>query len=128
VDASGTTVNVLVPSNAPLTKYEVGTPTTINLTNPTVLTPAGVVVDNYANVTSLDIVNVPDNKSFTMFDKILTNYIYGGYIIRGKVINTNGVISDSNVDNEWITSYIEVDPSITIRVSPISGGRVVELD
>jgi hypothetical protein len=37
VDASGTTVNVLVPSNAPLTKYEVGAPTTISLINPTVL-------------------------------------------------------------------------------------------
>lgn len=37
VDASGTTVNILVPDNSKLTKYEVGTPTSINITNPTVL-------------------------------------------------------------------------------------------
>lgn len=37
VDASGTTVNVLVPSASVLTKYEVGSPTSINITNPTVL-------------------------------------------------------------------------------------------
>ena len=40
VDASGTTVNVIVPAFAKLTKYELGTPTSVNLTNPTVLTPA----------------------------------------------------------------------------------------
>jgi hypothetical protein len=40
VDASGTTVNVIVPAFAELTKYELGTPTSVNLTNPTVLTPA----------------------------------------------------------------------------------------
>lgn len=71
VDASGTSINVLVPSNAPLTKYELGTPTSINLTNPTVLTPAGVVVDDETSLTSLDIVNIHNNKSFTMFAKIM---------------------------------------------------------
>jgi hypothetical protein len=33
VDASGTTINVNVPSGAPLTKYEVGTPTSVILIN-----------------------------------------------------------------------------------------------
>jgi len=70
VDASGTSINVLVPENAPLTKYELGTPTEISLINPTVLTPAGVVVDSYANLDSLDLINIPNNKSFSMFDKI----------------------------------------------------------
>ena len=72
VDASGTTINISVPQNAPLTKYELGTPTTISIVNPTVLTPAQVVVDHSANISSLEIVNIPDNKSFTMFDKITT--------------------------------------------------------
>jgi hypothetical protein len=71
VDASGTTINVLVPSNAPLTKYELGTPTSVNLTNPAVLTPQGVVVDSSANIDSLNIVNIANNKSFTMFAKIM---------------------------------------------------------
>jgi len=70
VDASGTSINVLVPENAPLTKYEVGTPTSISLINPTVLTPAGVVVDSYGNLDSLDLVNIPNNKSFAVFEKI----------------------------------------------------------
>ena len=73
VDASGTTINVLVPEGAILTKYELGTPTSINLINPTVLQPSGVVVDNYANLNSLELVNIPNNKSFSMFDKITTN-------------------------------------------------------
>jgi hypothetical protein len=71
VDCSGTTINVSVPQNAPLTKYEVGTPTEISLINPTVLAPAGVVVDNFANLNSLDLINIPNNKSFSMFDKII---------------------------------------------------------
>ena len=72
VDASGTTVNVLIPqSGVPLTKYELGTPTSINLTNPAVLTPQGVAVDSSANIDSLDIVNIANNKSFGMFAKIM---------------------------------------------------------
>lgn len=70
IDASGTTVSILVPEHAILTKYEVGAPTTINLTNPTVLTPAGVVVDNYSSLNSLELINIPNNKSFAMFDKV----------------------------------------------------------
>ena len=71
VDASGTTINILVPEGAKLTKYEVGTPTSISLVNPTVLTPAQVSVDSNANITSLDLINIPDNKSFNMFYKIM---------------------------------------------------------
>ena len=71
IDASGTTINILVPEGAKLTKYEVGSPTSISLVNPTVLTPAQVSVDSNANITSLDLVNIPDNKSFNMFYKIM---------------------------------------------------------
>ena len=71
VDASGTTINVLVPEGAILTKYELGTPTSINLINPTVLQPSGVNVDVSTSINSLDIVNILDNKSFTMFAKIM---------------------------------------------------------
>lgn len=71
VDASGTTVNVLVPSNAPLTKYELGTPTSITLINPTTLAPSGIVVDSSTNINSIDIANMPNNTSFNTFAKIL---------------------------------------------------------
>jgi hypothetical protein len=61
VDASGTTVNILLPSNPKVTKYELGTPTKVSLINPIQLTPAGVVVDSSANIDSLDIVGIPNN-------------------------------------------------------------------
>ena len=71
VDASGTFINVLVPKNAKLTKYELGTPTSINIDEPTVLTVGGIKVDNYYNLASLDLINIPNNQSFNMFDKCL---------------------------------------------------------
>jgi hypothetical protein len=61
---------VLVPEGAKLTKYKVGSPTSISLVNPTVLTPVGVVVDSYGNLDSLVIKNIPNTKSYTMFDKV----------------------------------------------------------
>lgn len=70
VDASGTTINVLIPQNAKLTKYELGTPTSISIINPTILQPSGVLVDSYDGLDSLNLINIPNNKSFSMFDKI----------------------------------------------------------
>ena len=37
VDASGTAVNVLIPTGSKITKYELGAPTSISIVNPTVL-------------------------------------------------------------------------------------------
>ncbi len=71
VDASGTTVNVIVPEFAKLTKYELGTPTSVNLTNPTVLTPAQVNVDTSTSIQSIDLINIPNCKSFSTFAKIM---------------------------------------------------------
>jgi hypothetical protein len=80
VDASGTSINVLVPENSKLTKYELGTPTSISLINPTVLTIAGTIVDSYHNVDSLDLINIPNCNSFGMFDKITSvNFSNNGY-------------------------------------------------
>lgn len=71
VDASGTTINVILPANSKVTKYELGTPTQIEITNPTVLQPSGVVVDSSLNISSLELVNIPNNKTFNMFGKIM---------------------------------------------------------
>lgn len=71
VDASGTSINVSIPENSKITKYELGTPTTISIVNPTTLQPAGVVVDSNVSMDSLEIVNIPNNKSFNMFYKIM---------------------------------------------------------
>ena len=71
VDASNTTVNVTVPSGSKLTKYELGTPTSISIVSPTVLQPSGVVIDNHSSINSIELTNVPNAKTYTMFAKIM---------------------------------------------------------
>ena len=71
VDASGVSCNVIIPENAPITKYEVGTPTMVSMINPTSISPNNVVVDSSSSIGSIDLVNIPNNKSFTMFAKIM---------------------------------------------------------
>jgi hypothetical protein len=95
VDASGTSISVLVPENAPLTKYEVGAPTNISLINPTVLTPAGIVVDNYANLDSLELVNIPNNRSFAAFNEVMKNF--GGSLHWGFKMNWSTKIPEVNM-------------------------------
>ena len=75
------------------------------------LTPSNIVIDGYKNLTSLDLINIPDNKSFTAFEKIMSNY-YGG-IVRYKWVNTNNgyygaSVEDSNSANLFITIRIPV--------------------
>jgi len=70
----------LVPTGTKVTKYEVGAPTSISLIDPTVLTPAGVVVDSYANLDSLVIKNVPNTKSYAVFDRVMNMYVVGATI------------------------------------------------
>ena len=132
VDASGTSVNVLVPEGNKLTKYEVGVPTTVSLINPTRIQPngyldngsvvnnGGVVVDSYGNLDSLDLINIPNNKSFTMFDKITQNYILGGFLIGpGKWISNDGILQTNNDQNAFISNRISVIPehSVTLQSS-----------
>lgn len=71
IDASGVSCNIIIPENAPITKYEVGTPTMVSMINPTSISPNNVVVDSSSNIGSIDLVNIPNNKSFTMFAKIM---------------------------------------------------------
>jgi hypothetical protein len=74
VDTSGTTINVILPSNdSPITTYSVGSPTSISITNPTSLTASGVTIESSANLTSLELVNVngSSNVGFNIFGKIM---------------------------------------------------------
>jgi hypothetical protein len=72
VDVSGTTTSVTIPSGSKITKYELGTPTDISIVNPTVLQPSGVLVDDSSNISSLELINIPGNKTFAMFNKIMS--------------------------------------------------------
>lgn len=76
VDASGTSVNVILPANSKINKYELGTPTAIVLDSPTTLVANNIKVDSISNLTSIDITNPPiaNNGStggFHMFGKIM---------------------------------------------------------
>lgn len=132
VDASGTTINVILPTNPKVTKYELGAPTSVNISNPTVLTPSGVVVDSYANITSLDIVNIPNNNTYAMFDKIMSTYVVGGVMHLYKIQNNTvgqysdwGVHTTSPINVENVSSLsIETDSeSYTTHVYLENGTR-----
>lgn len=109
VDASGIDINILVPENAKLTKYEVGKPTEIHLINPTVLQPSGVLVEGCKNIDSLDIVNIPNNNSFSMFEKIMQNYY--GIIFYGITHRYHSNYNDTqaaNTNTFFMTQIIDV--------------------
>jgi hypothetical protein len=93
VDASGTTVSIIMPTEPKVTKYEVGAPTSINLENPTVLQPSGVKVSSYGNLNSLVIKNMPNTKSYTTFGKILKNL--GAEVLLNTYITNNGDTTNS---------------------------------
>ena len=151
VDASGTTVNVLVPTGTKVTNYEVGAPATVSIVNPTQLTPAGVKVDSYHNIDSLDLVNIPDNKSFTMFAKVMEKYVIGGtvtfymkrvggnyqydpskpyYFISSKIILTPGnrITINPGIGNAAIVFYDENDNYIENRSTDTGTPRTVTVE
>jgi hypothetical protein len=76
VYATGTNINVLIPNNSIVTNYELGFPTTVRIITPQELTPAGIVVDGYRNITSIEITKGRGQSSdaYAMFDKIMTSY------------------------------------------------------
>lgn len=71
VNTTGTTLNIVIPENSGITSYSVGAPTEISMINPTSITPAQVTVSDSSNIDSLELVNIPSNKSFAMFGKIM---------------------------------------------------------
>lgn len=73
VDASGTNINVLVPNNSKLTKYELGTPTSVTLISPLYLDNTNIKVDTPTSITDIDIENFATNKGFKTFGKIMYN-------------------------------------------------------
>lgn len=112
VDASNTDVDVLVPINTKITKYELYTPTQISLTNPTVLQPSGVDLYGCKNLDNLIITNISNNKSYAMFEKIMKNYfgelLFGYQFFReedGTYINdvryTSNKMGNNDVDSDW---------------------------
>jgi hypothetical protein len=71
IDASGTSINIVIPDGSKITEYELGTPTAVRIVNPTQLKYTAVKVDNSDSIDSIDIVNIPNNRSFSTFAKIM---------------------------------------------------------
>lgn len=71
IDASGTSINIVIPDGSKITKYELGTPTAVRIVNPTQLNYTAVKVDNSGSIDSIDIINIPNNRSFGTFAKIM---------------------------------------------------------
>ena len=71
LDMSGTTINAILPTSVNLTTYELGTPTAVAIDSPVRLTPTGVKVDSSGSIESIDLLNIPNNKTFTTFAKIM---------------------------------------------------------
>lgn len=72
LDLRGTVVSPIFTNNQSLIQtLKLGTPTSVNIQNPTQLTPSGVTVADSTSITSVDLVNQPNCASFTMFAKIM---------------------------------------------------------
>ena len=99
VDARGTSINVLIPTGSKITKYELGTPTSISLVNPTVLQPSGVKVSSYGNLDSLVIKNIPNAKSYSVFAKIMKSM--GAEMMIGTYVDNYGNLTTNSA---WATS------------------------
>jgi hypothetical protein len=58
-------------SNHEIATLQLGSPDSVYIKNPKVLVPSGVSIQSKDDITSLDIINVPNCKSFTTFAKIM---------------------------------------------------------
>jgi hypothetical protein len=71
VYSNGTDVTIILPTEPKITNFEVEAPQSINLENPTVITPNGISVGGIINLDSLVIKNIPNSKSYATFYKIM---------------------------------------------------------
>lgn len=71
VTATGTSINVYLPQGTKIASYSLGSPTEVILNEPTVITTSNVTVSDHSHINSLELISIPNNKSFTMFGKIM---------------------------------------------------------
>lgn len=117
VDARGTSLNVILPTNSKIVSLKLGSPSAIEIDSPTVLDSENVLVDSYANLESLDLVNIPNNKAYAMFGNIVEVLILGGTVTQYRTIKeTTGEEVQGNSWN-YVTSYIQVAKGATIKVT-----------
>lgn len=90
INTSNTELGIDLGTGSAVNIINLGSPTSITIKNPTNLTPNGVMVDSYGNLSFLDLRNVPNAKTYSVFEKIMDIFIVGGYIIEGEALNSDG--------------------------------------
>ena len=72
IDIRNTSIGIIATNNqAELSNIKLGSPTLVNITNPKVLTTSGVTIANNENLSSVELVNIPNCRSFNMFAKLM---------------------------------------------------------
>jgi hypothetical protein len=93
LNTSATDIGVDFGTGSHIETLHLGSPSSIVLKNPTRLTPSGVTVDSYGNLTSLDLRNVPNAATYSVFERVFAGYnvLRGGTLYWGVYSdNTNG--------------------------------------
>lgn len=127
VNTAGTSLNVILPSTPKVTNLALGTPSEIVIDSPTVLTVENTSVYGRLNLESLELKNIPNNKSFSMFGKIMNNYM--GYMYFRKKIDGNTYnIIDGN-DSNFVSGIINVAGMHSVVVeTDFEGWRLIGYD
>lgn len=94
IDTSGTELGVDFGTGSGIINIVLGSPTSFILKNPASsnLVPANVTVKSCSNITSLDIRNIPNAKTYTIFEKVFKTWAIGAEIYIGYYMNDNGTI------------------------------------
>ena len=136
INTSGTELGVDFGTGSNIVNITLGNPSSIVLKNPTSsqLIPDRVSVGSYCNLTSLDLRNVPNTKTYAVFDKIFKTYVYGGTINWGYELvsraSNAGVpaYTYTGAQDRFVTSPVEVNPSSAITATAESGMYLYEID
>jgi hypothetical protein len=125
VNGRDSNINIVLPQNTKITSYIMTAPTSINIENPTALTPEGVVIDNYANIDSLVIRNMANNKAYALFNEITKRYSVGSPIVYNQRY-TDGLRIESMPNTSCFTSYFNLPQSkkIIINIYAPNGTRI----
>ena len=118
VNTEGTSLGVSLGTGSAITSLSLGNPVSVSIVSPTSLTPSGVSAESYGNTTSVDIRNIPNAKTYSVFEKIFKNYIFGGTMTFGSYYygGNNWQLKEVTGDSAtkcWHTSDIELPNDVT---------------
>ena len=116
VDASNTNINVLIPNGAKLTKYELGTPTTVIINNPTQLLPANILIDDAQNITNIQLRNINSQQNYGY--KALEKILFGNqqneqqqqftFYYEKRLVQDGTIADEPNNNNYWVSEEVDV--------------------